>query len=176
MPDLPVPHHQPHHPAAVRSPHGPIPHAHVAHVTRGRVRLRLARGHPGHLERVRHRLAAEPGVHGVEVDHRTGSVLVWGAITAELLARVGREEGLFDLVPPRALRPLEEDLTAALERTDLGIRRFSGGRFGLMGLVVTSLAVLAAVQAGRGRFDVPAPTLLWYTLSAAMMLRARPAT
>ena len=175
MPELPVPHHQPRHPAVLRPPRD-APRAQVAHAIGGRVRLRLARFHPGHLERVRHRLAAEPGIHGVEVDHRTGSVLVWGAVTAELLGEIGRQEGLFDLIPPRVLRPLEDDMTKALEQADLGIRHWSGGRVGLMGLVVGSLAALAVVQTARGRFDVPAPTLLWYMLSAAMMLRSRPAT
>lgn len=168
MADLPATAPRQHHPG--------LPHAHIIHALPGRLRLRLPRHRPEVLERVRHLLADHPSISHVEVDARTGSVLVLGAVEAELLKHLGAEKGLFNLAPPEALKPLEENMTAVLENADATVRRISGNRVGLLGLVVVMLGGLLVVQIGRGRFDVPAPTLMWYALSIIMMLRAQPAT
>lgn len=54
------------------------PHLHVAHATRGRIRLRASkvRGQSEHAEEVARRLSAVPGVHSAHADPATGSITV----------------------------------------------------------------------------------------------------
>jgi hypothetical protein len=149
-------------------------HAHLAHVMPGRLRLRLpgSRGRPERLERVRRRIAAHPEVTAVEVDHRTGSVLVQGGIAVEALSLLGEEEDLFSLVPPAALRPLAEDVMQALENVDQRLSAATGGRLGVVSASVAALLAYAAVQLARGRVEVPATTLVWYAFTAMLLARA----
>jgi len=151
----------------------PRPHAHVVHAIPGRLRLRVpsARGRPERLESLRRRLAAHQGVRDVRVDARTGSVLVLGQIAWDALHHIGEEDGLFALVPPAAVRQVEDELLQSLERVESGIRGLSGGRFGLLGGTVAALVALALVQLLRGQTGTPATSLLWYAFSAVLTAR-----
>ncbi len=153
--------------------------AHVVHAMPGRVRLRLpsARGRPERLEHVRSRLAAQRGVTAVNVDHRTGSVVVEGEVALQALGALGEAEGLFSLVPPQMLKPLAEDMMRGVETVDSRIRFITHGRVGLLSALATVLVAVAAVQLLRGRVGAPAVTLLWYAFATVMMAQAgrRPA-
>lgn len=150
------------------------PAAHVAHAIPGRVRLRVpaARGYPDRLDRMRRKLSAHHGVRAVEVDHRTGSVLVLGDVALHALADAAEADGLFRLIPPQALKPVEDALGLGIEQADARIRGLTGGRVGLFGLTVAFLVAVAAIQAYRGRVGAPAASLLWYAFTTALMVHS----
>jgi hypothetical protein len=130
------------------------------------VRLRVAeqRGQSAYFETVRSRLSQEPAVRGVQVNARTGSVLLdlqqpvdWPG----LLARAA-QLGLFAVVmPPAGTAPPRS-------RPDLGPL----GRLGRLaepgssGGTALAMALLAgaAIQGWRGQLAAPAVTLAWYAL------------
>jgi Heavy metal associated domain 2 len=68
----------------------------VAHSSPGRVRLRVhhADRSPRRMEEMRERLQAQPDIHAVEVNARTGSVLVRGESTEKI------KEALLQFVEP----------------------------------------------------------------------------
>ena len=143
------------------------PQARVEHVTPGRVRLRVAeqRGQSAYFETVRSRLGQEPAVRGVQVNARTGSVLLdlqqpvdWPGLFAR-----ASQLGLFAVVmppvggtaPPRS-RP---DLGPLGRLGRLAEPGSSGGTALAMALLVG-----AAIQGWRGQVAAPAVSLAWYAL------------
>jgi cation transport ATPase len=82
--------------------------AHVAHHTKGRIRLRLPNAKRDHaaLEKVKRALAPMPGVQSVDVNPTTGSVVIQYDPAKhddfhEALSGHAEEQNLFTLAPPR---------------------------------------------------------------------------
>lgn len=142
------------------------PQARVEHVSPGRVRLRVAqrRGQAAYFETLSQRLGQEPMVRGVQVNARTGSVLLHFQPSADwpALRRRAAELGLFAVVmpPARAAPARSRPSLAPLER--LG-RLAEPGSTGSAALAVALLAG-AAIQTWRGQIAVPAVSLAWYAL------------
>lgn len=86
-----------------------MPHdAHVAHHTKGRIRVRLpsAKGDHAALEKVKKALVPVPGVQSVDVNATTGSVLIHYDSAKHddfhaALSLHAEERNLFTLAPPR---------------------------------------------------------------------------
>ncbi|MDD3652486.1 hypothetical protein [Immundisolibacter sp.] len=135
----------------------------IEHASPGRLRLRVAsrRGQADYFETVRSHLAAEPAVRAVQVDPRTGSVLLLlhaPTDTAALLRRAA-QHGLFTVVAPPSAQDSPE-LPAPLRA--LGRLAEPGTAGG--GLLALTLLAGAAVQGWRGQVAAPAITLTWYAL------------
>ncbi len=143
------------------------PQARIEHVSPGRVRLRVAdqRGQAAYFEAVRSRLGQEPWVRGVQVNARTGSVLLhlqppmdWPALWAR-----AAQLGLFAVVAPPAGTP-----TPAQPRLPFAplVRLGRLAEPGTTGGMTLALALLAGalIQAGRGQVAGPAVSLAWYAL------------
>jgi hypothetical protein len=139
------------------------PQARVEHLSPGRLRLRVAgqRGRAAYFEMVRARLGQEPAVRAVQVNARTGSVLLylhepvnWPA----LLARAAQLD-LFRLVPAPAPEATKRRVPAPQVLGRLA-------EPGTTGSAVLALALLAgaAVQGWRGQIAAPAVTLVWYAM------------
>jgi hypothetical protein len=163
---------QAHHPG--HPPPGHLPKAHVAHASRGRVRLRLqgARGRPQRLEQVRRKLTELDGVDHVHINPDTGSVLVQGSVGIEALGRFAMQSGLFALEGEMPeLKPVLDEVMTHAATADAELKRLTGGRIDLASAVVLSLAGLALVQLIRGEIAAPALTVLWYAASLALMAR-----
>lgn len=139
------------------------PQARVEHLSPGRLRLRVAgqRGRAAYFETVRGRLELEPAVRAVQVNARTGSVLLYlrePVNWPQLLARVAQLD-LFRLV--RAPAP-----GASTRRVQAPQVPGRLAELGTTSSAVLALALLAgaAVQSWRGQIAAPAVTLVWYAM------------
>lgn len=94
-----------------------LPVAKVAHSTHGRVRLKFAGQSTASLQAVGERLRGMNHVRGVEVNPRTGSIIVnhtaKHALMATQLADLGRDSGLF------FLEAMEDPAQASAHLTDV---------------------------------------------------------
>jgi hypothetical protein len=159
--------------------------AHVAHHSRGRLRIRVpaAKGNPAALEKIRESLAKVSGVKGVEVSESIGSVTIHydprqHANFEEHLASEGsqevvsvcREPSVGDLEDVPAMIEHEAEFLAehshaakvlfdwanGLDRT---IKRMTGNAVDLKVIAPAALAVGAFMELG-----VTASTPVWLTL------------
>lgn len=142
-----------------------IPLALIEHASPGRLRLRVAarRGQADYFEVVRCRLAAEPIVRHVDVDARTGSVLLLlhAPTDAAPLLRQAAQQGLFAVASVGAGGDRDaSDLPAPLR----ALGRLIEPGTAPSGLLALSLLAGAAVQGWRGQVAAPAITLTWYAL------------
>lgn len=147
----------------------------IVHVSRGRLRLRIANG--AVADGLPAAVLAEPGVSGCRWSPRTRSLVVLfrpEAADAQSLteavarvtgATVRPSHGELDAEPP----PVEPGtaLTAGLRDlvgiADRGVQRFSRGTLGLSSLLPIALVAWAAMELVRGRTGPLAwSTALWY--------------
>lgn len=139
--------------------------ARLEHRSEGRVRARVWRGYrsPEQMEVVRRKLRSHSSVHNVEVNARTGSVLLEGEDTRaleEALKEVFEvvEEAAGGEVPAAGV----ESVVMVVRRADSRLRRTTGERFSLRWLVPA-----AFVAAGIRQLLKQGPTLgtiPWYVL------------
>jgi Heavy metal associated domain 2 len=139
---------------------------HVAHDIPGRLRLRLPPF--ARVEGLREAVASQPGVTEYTWSPRTGSILLRyrpeTATAAGLVESVARHTGLEG--PPEApggpdrARP---GVAAVFGELDRRVRRVTGDRTGLGGLVPLALTVWAVSEIVRGRVaPLPWSSALWY--------------
>jgi hypothetical protein len=139
--------------------------ARVVHSTPGRIRLRVAREHRSHerLERLRERLAAHPDVDSVEIDERTGSVLVRGASNERLRAALAPVVELVEESGPEGVPQAGVNLAVQLVRgLDGRLQAATGGHLSLRWLVPATFAAAAIRQLIRQ--GLSAEALPWYVL------------
>lgn len=137
---------------------------HVVHDIPGRLRLRLPRF--ARVEGLREAVASQPGVTEYTWSPRTGSILLRyrpeTATAAGLVESVARHTGLEgppETGPDRA-RP---GVAAVFGELDRRVRRVTGDRSGLGGLVPLALTVWAVSEIVRGRVaPLPWSSALWY--------------
>lgn len=151
-----------------------IPVAHLAHELPGRTRLKIPseRGNTNYFDRVCHELAECPGIVRIEINSRTGSLLI---LHTELITRIAGfacDHQLFVLQDNSASHhtPLNQAAKKFVE-LDTAISRFSLGGLDLRSLVFVILLMVSALQIFRGQILAPASTLLWYALE--LLLNAR---
>lgn len=152
-----------------------LPHAHVTHHVRGRIRFKLpkAKGDHNMLQRIQQHISAMPAVRYVETNPLTGSVLAQYVLEGDgdflpLLAEYAEETGLFSLEPTspdsaEALRELEANgsmegpskmaraITEGLRWIDEGIRRETGNFIDLKVLLPVGVGLYSIFRAGRQR-------------------------
>ncbi len=137
--------------------------AYAVHHVPGRTRLRIPerRGDPAFFEEAARRLARVPGVHRVDANPLTGSVLVHhaGDLDSLLDEAFGSDAGelmQFVLGSPALARLVRADIGAV----DGTIRRWSGGELDLGTVAAFGLIGLAGVQLMRGQ--QAAVSFAWY--------------
>lgn len=165
-----MPQHDPGQATGTRAP------ARVEHVTAGRVRVRIPRGHRSaeRLARVRGHLAAHPAVRSVEVNPQTGSVLVRGDRTAGLRAALAESLELVEEAGPDNLPEAGvESVVVLLRGVDSRILRTTQGRFSLRWLVPASFFAIALRQllnSGLTVGEIPWFVLLYYAVDSFLKL------
>jgi len=149
------------------------PDVHVRHAIPGRARLRVEHFTPADLDAVEAAIGRWPDARDVQVNRRTGSVLVWHTGSLESLRAWAREAGAFRLAteatraPPHVL----ESATEGLERVDRIIDRRSRGAWNLRTAGFAGLAAVAVIQALRGHWFGPASSVLGLGLSVLSLSR-----
>jgi hypothetical protein len=151
-------------------------HARVEHDMPGRVRVRVVpeERSPEHLERVRRKLEAHPDVTGVDVNPRTGSVLVLGERTNRL--RVALDEAL-EIVEEEGPENVQEagleSVLVLVQGLDRWIGRSTGGQLSLRWLVPASFIAVALRQLLRQGVtlgELPWFVLLYYGVDSFLKL------
>ena len=157
-----------------------LPRAFLAHRLPGRLRVRVPsrKGDRTYFGRAAERLGAHPGIRAVRVSPRTASVAIEHDGPAGEVARLARECGLFDLPEGAVVATLAEAAPArivgvqpraavAAGLAGLGVVQLARGNVAGTGLehlwqsygaargaggfkLAAAMALLAAVQAGRG--------------------------
>lgn len=150
--------------------------AHVEHRGAGRVRARVERHarSPEHMARVRRHLEGHPAVQAVEVNQRTGSVLVRGKETDGLHAALDEcleivEESGPENVPEAGV----EAIVVLLRGVDRRIMRSTGGRLSLRWLVPAGFIAVALrqlVRSGLTVGEIPWFVLLYYGVDSFLKL------
>jgi len=137
----------------------------LEHHSDGRVRARVSREDrsPEQMEAMRRELSSQPAVHNVEVNPRTGSVLLEGEDTRALEKALGE---VFDVVADVAggesPRAGVESLVLVIKQADRRLRRSTGQRFSLRWLVPA--AFIAAGLRQVMKQGVTLGTIPWYVL------------
>jgi hypothetical protein len=158
------------------APAPPAMPASVEHQSAGRVRVRVGREHrsPEHMERVRAQLEAHPDVHSVEVNPRTGSVLVRGDDIGRLRAALGGFLELVDEAGPDNVQEAGiESVVVLVSQVDRRIQQATGSRLSLRWLVPASFIAIAIRQLFRSGFTVgelPWFVLLYYGVDSFLKL------
>jgi hypothetical protein len=151
-----------------------LPEAFIAHVSQGRVRLKVpAKKHDAnYFSQLKEYLAPLPGVEKVEVNPLTGSVLVLHRLELKSLedlnsmAAYSEMTGLFKVAVPTANSvPVAQSLADGLAGLNENVKGLSGGMVDIPTLAFVALLTVAVVQMSEGVVAVPAITALWYASS-----------
>lgn len=117
------------------------------------------------------RLEQVPGVEQVEVSAVSGSLLIRHHAGAELKERLV-ESGLFRIIDrPFSSPPIIDRVTDSIDRSNRVLERRTGGRVNLQTLLILVLIGLAIVQTLRGRFMMPAVSLLLFAAQLVFMAK-----
>lgn len=144
--------------------------AHVAHASRGRLRLRIPerRGDTAYFARLAADLRRCEGIVGAEGTARSGSLLLRhlpGLGLADIAAQAERLGLSLLSHPPVPSGPtLVQHAGAGIDALDRTLVAASGGRVDLSSAVLLGLLATAARQAARGQILPPTASLLWYAL------------
>jgi hypothetical protein len=146
------------------------PKVRLVHKASGRLRLRVAERREDclWLNAAAERIAALPGVETVEIGVPTASLLVRHAAPEDIEPALrGLNIWSFEDGDPTEPPPLDV-LTATFGSLNRELRQVSENRVDLQTLTFLLLVGLSIAQILRGRFMVPAASLLWYALELAM--------
>jgi hypothetical protein len=140
-----------------------LPKARVAHVSPGRLRLRIVekRGDRAYFEKVESALGSQPDFAAAQVQVTTGSLLMVGKnATIPGAADFGRKNDLFDLKEQSAHPDqLIWDTAAPVQAFSGHIRRFSGDTLDLSSGLFFGLLLFGLFELLRGNWKTPP----WYT-------------
>jgi hypothetical protein len=127
------------------------------------------------MQRLRQRLAADPAVSSVEVNHRSGSVLVTGEHTADLHSALSTMLDIVETIA-RTEQPSDQAVNAvvnAVKAADEGLRRHTDGRLSVRWLIpaaFVSLGVRELLRQGLTLGAVPWYVLIYYGVDSFMKL------
>ncbi|HXM54624.1 MAG TPA: hypothetical protein VOB72_04480 [Candidatus Dormibacteraeota bacterium] len=150
--------------------------AQVEHRSAGRMRVRVDRKarSPEHMARVRQQLEAHPSVEAVDVNPRTGSVLVHGNRMEDLRAALGEALEVVDEAGPENLPEAGvESVVIMLRGVDRRIALTTGGRLSLRWLVPAGFVAVALRQLMRSGLtvgEIPWFVLLYYGVDSFLKL------
>jgi hypothetical protein len=141
----------------------------IAHQLPGRIRLRIPekRGDDAFFRQLREVAGSVPGIRQVEVNHRTGSVLVLHDPDVPLLA-MSEAVGL-RLETDTGTRPIVEQVGGGLQQIDTALRSVAGGQLDLRGVALIGLLGFGLYQLARGEVLAPAATLFWYAFALTQL-------
>ena len=126
------------------------------------------------MERLRTQLSADPAVRSVQVNQRTGSVLVHGERNAELEGAIGRTLELVEEAGPEGLPEAGVEALVLLVRdVDRRLRRATSGHLSLSWLVPATfvgVGVRQLMREGLTIFSVPWYVLMYYGVDAFLKL------
>lgn len=138
-----------------------LPLAHIEHFSPKRLRLRIVakRGDLSYFEKIEHASGTYPGDAIMQVQARTGSVLVVGE-TADIrvAADFGRENDLFHLQPAQPVKVIR-DAAGPLNDLNTHIRRLSGDTLDFSSALFAALLLFGVFELLRGNWKTPP----WYT-------------
>jgi len=139
-----------------------------------RVRVAHEDRSPEVMERLRRELSAQPAVKRVEVNHRTGSILVHGEVSLALEQAIGQSLELVAGAGPENVPEAGiESVVLLVKDLDGLIRRSTGNRLSLRWLVPASfigLSVRQIMREGLTMGSVPWYVLLYYGVDSFMKL------
>ncbi|MCF8130090.1 MAG: hypothetical protein K9N10_16390 [Deltaproteobacteria bacterium] len=146
-----------------------LPAAHIGHRTSDRVRIRIPsrKGDEAYFSKIKKSLLEDGTVEGLEVNPRTGSILIKGSpADLENILSVGEKNALFKLKDPASkVVPLSRKIAVPFRDLGRAIDRFSGGEIDLAGAVFLGLIGWGMVQLARGNFVAPPwYVAFWYAL------------
>lgn len=140
--------------------------ARLAHLCRGRARLRLTgKPSPTKLERLAEAVSAAPGARRVLARPATGSVILEADAPAEALRAFLEQAQGVRLERPAAPPPVGQVARFGMMRMDREIRGRTAGSLDFRTTLALLLAAGAAVQLARGQVAGPATTLMMGALS-----------
>lgn len=129
---------------------------------------------PEGMERLRSQMSTHPGVHGVQVNPRTGSILVHGEVGAQLEKAIREYLELLEEAGPENVPEAGVESAVLLVRNiDRRLRLSSGSRLSLRWLVPAAfvgLGVRQLLRDGPAVGNVPWFVLLWYGVDSFFKL------
>lgn len=129
---------------------------------------------PERMDRVGRQLSADPAVDSVELNHRTGSVLVHGRAPAELEAAVRSSLELVEEAGPENVPEAGvESVVLLVRELDRRLRRTTGSRLSLRWLVPATFIGIGLRQLAREGLtlgSVPWYVLIYYGVDSFLKL------
>ena len=174
--------------------------AHIASHTRGRLRVRVQRAHrdPSVLHAAAKEIEAQPGIHHVEVNPSTGSVLVEydhtsrtrddvvacvedvGILIGSVLEAGGEEiPDIGGGGAEQAHSSTAAGVVGTMNDLDQRLSELTGRRVDLkllFPLALGAIGLRSAIVNGLGFAEVPAYILMWYAFDAFWKFHQRPST
>ncbi len=138
------------------------PSGRIEHAAHGRIRVRIAKPdrHPEQMEKVRAHVADLDEVHDVDVNYRTGSVLIHSSDADRVRQAL---QSVLDLVPiERENQTQVNALVAAVKLGDDRLKAASRGRVSLRWVVPGAFFAIGVRQLMKTGFTVG--TVPWYVL------------
>jgi hypothetical protein len=151
-----------------------LPEAFVAHVSHGRVRVKIpAKKHDrDYFSQLKKYLEPWPGIKKVETNPLTGSVLVLHTLDLKTLddlktmSDYSEMLGLFKVAPPETSNAsVARSLAGGIAGLNQSVKGLTAGAVDLPTLGVLGLLGVGIWQVSRGDVAVPAITALWYASS-----------
>ena len=152
------------------------PIAHLQHRSSGRARARLPKQErsPARMTQIKSRLEAQPGVQQVEVNSKTGSVLVQGDRDDEIQQAL---ENAFNLVKSMQEGDASDQAVGSVvevvKSADSKVRQLTGGRMSLRWLVPATfvgVGVRQLILEGLTLGTVPWYVLIYYGVDSFLKL------
>lgn len=146
-----------------------IPDAVIAHVSTGRLRVKIPsqKGNLAALKSQGDQIAACPGVLSIEVNPGTGSILLIHQTTVSAIADYARSKNLFSLEEQTGPKVPSADLRRNLGETfksiDRQIQNLTDGDMDLKGVALAALIVMGSAQILTGNAGaIPWFAAYWY--------------
>ena len=139
--------------------------AHIVHSLPGRTRLKVPgqRGEPRYFTRLSECLSQCAGVVRLQVNPRTGSLLLEHTVPLAQIAAFAQAHQLFTLAPPESLQQeIESSTQAGLRWLNRQLAQASEGSLNVRVVLILGLAGLIFIQVARGQILMPATNLLWF--------------
>jgi hypothetical protein len=160
-----------------------LPTAQVSHAIAGRTRIRIAdKRHDGaYFSRVQQKLAAFDGIHSVEANPLTASLLVHHRASDQAIAEFAHSQGLFEVKESSApadskSQSITRRAYDGLNALDHNVRSLSRGAIDFWGAVFVVMLGLGISELFKGNVSSPATTMLWYAVGALMLAQGKKET
>ncbi|HMK42693.1 MAG TPA: hypothetical protein VK445_01000 [Dissulfurispiraceae bacterium] len=149
-----------------------IPHAIIAHKSRGRLRIRVPekKGQTAYWQQVLDSLKEIDGIKSLSANPVTAGVLILHELPEKEILGYAHSLGLFK-VPASQLKvvPLQYKVTRSFRSMNRSIKRFTGDELDLGSVTFLGLLTIGGYEIAKGNFTAPAwYTAFWYALNIFM--------